>query len=315
MFLLILLTAADDKPVTVSWAAKDVAGNAVAVPTQSKVSVVAFLRAEQKQSDEALSAIARTVGNAKDVQVVVVVSGPLTEQQIKSVGATTQPSFPIVADPDFSASGQMSVHVWPTTVIVRSDGRQAGHLAGLPISYSSDLQAYIDFATDKIDQTALQARLDNHSVVEDSATHAARRRLQVASRLIDSSELEQAAAELAAAEKLAPQEPSLPLARAKLLLASAKASEALDILAKVAPSGAPGWQIDLLTGRCLIALERFDEAKRVLPEAIKLNPDPAEAHYLLGIAHQKTKDFEKAADEFRKAFETNSKGAKLAIRK
>ena len=313
ILLLIALTcAAAEQPVTVSWAAKDTAGNAVAVPTQSKVSVVAFLRADQKQSTEALAAVARAVGSSADVQVIVVLSGQLTEQQIKSVAASTQPAFPIVADPDFSASGQMSVHVWPTTVIVRSDGGQAGHLAGLPTSFASDLHAYIDFAQDKIDQTTLHTRLENQSVVQDSSSQAAKRRLQVATRLLESGEVEKAGAEVEAALKLAPHDPSLLLAKANVLIAAGDAATALDVVNAVPAGAAPAWQIELLKGRALVALERWDDAKRALPESIKLNPNPAEAHYLLGIAHQNTKEFEKAAEEFRAACEAAS-GQKLTM--
>ena len=183
----------------------------------------------------------------------------------------------------------------------------------MPISYTSDLQAYIDFATDKIDQAALQSRLDNHSVVEDSATHAAKRRLQVASRLIESGELEQASVELDAAAKLSPNEPSLLLVRTNLLIATGKAAEALELIDRVAPDAAPTWQIQLLKGRCLIALQKFDEAKRVLPESLKLNPNPAEAHYLVGIAYQNTNEFQKAAEEFRAACESATSGQKLVM--
>jgi predicted Zn-dependent protease len=206
----------------------------------------------------------------------------------------------------------MNVHVWPTTVIVRSDGREAGHLAGLPTSYAADLQAYVEFAQDKIDQAALEARLNNHSVVEDSNTQAAKRRLNVATRFIETGDIDAAAGEVDAGLKLSPQEPGLLMAKTDVLIARGEAAAALELLDKMTPGTIPQWHLELHKGKAYVALGRWDDAKRVLPDAIKLNPNPAEAHYLLGISHQSSKEFEKAAEEFRAACESTSGGTKLA---
>jgi len=310
---------AGEKPRVVNWTAQDASGNAVAVPVQGKISIVAFVRADQSQSSEALDAIGKTFAGTKDAQVLIVLSGQLADQQAKAFAApttaSTKPSWPVISDPDFAASGQMNVHVWPTTVIVRPDGREAGHLAGLPTSYASDLLAYVEFAQDKIDQTALQSRLNNHTVIEDSAAQAARRRLQVATQLADSGETDKALAEIDAGLKLAPQEPALLLAKSKLLVNSGDGKGALQVLSSIPEGGAPLWQVALAKGRALVSLEQWDDAKRVLPEALKLNPSPSEAHYLLGIAHQGVKEFEAAAREFRSAFETCPATSRSVVRK
>jgi hypothetical protein len=58
--------------------------------------------------------------------------------------------------------------VWPTVVIVNPKGVQVAHLPGLPVTFSNDVAAYLDFAAGKIDQAALDKQLNNREVVADS---------------------------------------------------------------------------------------------------------------------------------------------------
>src|ERR1051326_946575 len=155
---------AQEKPTIVNWSAQDISGKAVSVPAD-RVSVLAFLRQDQAQSQEALQTLTKSFTDPKLANVLVIISGPSAADQAKALAAKCP--WPVVADPDFTASGKLGVHVWPTTVLVKADGAQAGHLAGLPISYAADLQAYLDFAADKINAEALAKRLTNHEVVKD----------------------------------------------------------------------------------------------------------------------------------------------------
>ena len=58
-------------------------------------------------------------------------------------------------------------------------------------------------------------------------------------------------------------------------------------------------------------LENWDEARVLLTENEKLNPDPAETDYLLGRVYQHDGDTKKAADYFRKAFEHSPLGKSM----
>jgi Flp pilus assembly protein TadD len=89
---------------------------------------------------------------------------------------------------------------------------------------------------------------------------------------------------------------------------------ALDLIEKVPANAVPGWQIAELRGRALIGLEKWDDAAKVLPGALTLNPHPDEAHYLLGVVYEQQKEFAKAAAEYRQAFESTSAGPNLKIK-
>jgi tetratricopeptide (TPR) repeat protein len=66
----------------------------------------------------------------------------------------------------------------------------------------------------------------------------------------------------------------------------------------------PSWQVELLRAEALIALQRWPDAKLAAAEALKLNPNPATAYYLRGQVYAHEKDWERAADAFRRAYES-----------
>jgi Flp pilus assembly protein TadD len=132
-------------------------------------------------------------------------------------------------------------------------------------------------------------------------------------RLLDMGQANEARAELLEGLKNAPQDPALQITCARAYVIVNQPKDAIDVLDKITPGSVPQWQISLIRGRALIALEKWPDAKSVLPEAVKLNPEPAEAHYLMGICYQHDQDWPKAAEEFRLAFERIPASQKLLV--
>jgi hypothetical protein len=306
--------AEEIKPAPVAFSGTDVTGAKVSAPDKQRVSVLAFLRADQPQSREALVSLKKAIPDDSGARVIVIVSGQSAADQAKSLAAAPADCpWPVVPDPEFTSSGQLSVHVWPTTVVIRPDGQQAGHLAGMPISYAADLQAYLDSASNKIDAATLKDRLTNHEVVQDDAAQMAARHLQVAKRLLETGDLPKAKSELQTGLKLQPQNPALLLVMAQVHLFTNDPKSAQSILDKLPENSVPSWQLHLLRGRAFIAQNQWPEAKAELPQALKLNPSPAETHYLLGYVSENEKDFAAAATHYRQAFEATSQGAATKI--
>jgi thioredoxin-like negative regulator of GroEL len=324
-FLLIGLTAvtiatvaparSEDKPTTVKWTGTDASGAKVEVPVARRISVIAFVRAGQAQSDELLQLLPGVLKDAIDLQVLLIVDGENAAEQARSLKqGKVNARWPIVVDAEFAASGQFNVHVWPTTVVVDPSGNQVAHIAGLSQSCASDLKAYLDFAAHKIDQAALTQALARHDVVADNPEQAAARHLQVAKRLIEGRQLDEARLQIEQGLKLKPDDAQLRLALAKVMLLQNQPKEALAVLDQLPASAAPPWQIGTLRGRALIGLERWDEAKKILPDCTNLNPEPAEAHYLLGLVYQHENDWARAAESFRKAFEATTSGQRALLK-
>lgn len=302
---------ADSKP-TENWTAKDTAGKAVAVPADH-TSVLVFLRPDQPQSRTAIEQVNTLLKDNKDLQIIAVVSGDDAAANAAKLAAGNPPwVWPIVTDPQYAAAGKFKALVWPTTVIITKSGTQAAHIAGLPASYAGDLEAYVAFAAGKIDQSALEKRLAGREIVADSAEQKASRHVEVALRLAEKGLKDQARAELTKALSFQSTEPKLQttLARALLIVGDAKSAETL--IGQFKPGAVFPADVNLLRGWAALQLDRWDEALASLTEAVKLNPQPAEASYLLGLVYQHKGDSAKAGESFRKAFEHTPEGRLLA---
>ncbi|HVT88699.1 MAG TPA: tetratricopeptide repeat protein [Tepidisphaeraceae bacterium] len=301
-----------DAPPAIQFAGKDIVGKDVTIPGD-RPTIVAFVRIEQAQSTDALKAIQAAAGDPKLAQVVVILSGPNASANAKTISSTLPQSWQFVADIDFSASGKMSIHVWPTTLVIKTDGTQVAHLAGMPQTFASELQADLEFASGKLDEKALQQRLTAHEVITDSPAQAASRHIQVSQRLIEQGYFDQARNELNEGLKIAPQDPMLQLTLARVCVLLKQPAQAIEILDKLPSGSIPNWQVSLIRGRALIATEKWADAKAVLPDSLTLNPDPAEAHYLLGLCYQHDQDWQHAAAEFQSAFERTNTGKAAVV--
>lgn len=307
----IMVRAATDQPA-IHWVSKDLAGAEVEVPADV-TTVITFIRVDQEQSAQALKQIQDRVSDSTPAHVIVVVSGPTAAEQAKAVAGHLAGGWQLVADGDFGASGKMGVHVWPTTLVIKADGTQVAHLAGMPTMFAIELQAYLEYATGKIDDATLQQRLTAHDVVMDTPAQVVARHLRVAERLLEQGYREQAQRELTENVQAVPDDPSSQVILARLDAMLNKPAEAIEILDKLPAGSAPAWQCSLIRARALIGLGRWTDARAIVPEALKQNPDSAEAHYLFGLCYQNDQDWPHAAEQFRLAFEKTAAGSGTMI--
>jgi tetratricopeptide (TPR) repeat protein len=306
-FAVLALGAAALGAAPVQWSATDVRGANVRVPS-SQPAVLVFVLPQQPLSASLLQQLPQLA----QVQAVLIVSGKEAAATAKQWADDKKIDWPIVADPDYAVSGQLAVHAWPTTLVIGPEGQQIGHLAGLPKSYGRDLDSYIAHAAGKIDAATLQRRLQDHQSIVDSPQQMADRHLAVAMRLMDKGLAAQAKAELQAGLKHQPEHPGLRLAMADVLLLLREHEEAARIVAQLDDKGAPPWRVKILQARVLMAQDKLDEAKQILQSCVRLNPDPAEAWYQLGIVHQRAQEWSAAAAAYRQAFEHTPAGRRLA---
>jgi len=302
------------------WSAKDTTGKELSVPPVAgdRPTILVFVRLDQPQSRTAIEDVSKMLKDKKDVQILAVVSGDDAEASAakltKKGDGGSNWAWPVVTDPEYAASGKFGIHVWPTTVVIGKSGAQAAHIAGMPASYATDLEAYLDFAAGKLDQASLDKRLNAHEVVADSAEQKASRHVEVAQRLAEKGLKDQARAEINKALDFKPADPpaALQAALVRVLLTVGDAKTAEAQLAQIKSDRLPPTELNFLRGWTALQLERWDDAKKLLTDAVKLNPQPAEACYLLGLVYQHAGDNAKAAESFRKAFEHTALGRELA---
>lgn len=303
----------DPKAARPIWQATDLAGRSVQVPAAQQPTLILFIKAEQPQSEQALRTAAALLEKAGPLQAVAVFSGP--EAKLSALKLTQNKLWPaaVVADPNYAISGAMSIRAWPSTELVLASGEKCLHIAGLPGSYQRDLAAHLAFATGKIDRPTLEKQLAETGLVEDDPQQVARRHLHLARQHLAQGQVPQAHAELLAGLKIQPENALLRLALADVQVTLGHPEKALADLESLPADAAPAWQLGLLRGRALVALGRGDEAATTLEQALHLNPDPAPAHYLLGLVHQQRGDWENAARAFRAAFEATAAGRQAAV--
>jgi tetratricopeptide (TPR) repeat protein len=291
----------------------DSGGTKVSVPDDRRATVMLFVLAGQPQTGQAIEALKGALASSADgVRAVVIVNGARAAAEVGQLTEAKVP-WPIVQDADHVTAGKLSVHVWPTTVIVSREGVRAGHVAGLPKGYASDVEAYVAFAAGAIDPAALAKRLASHEAVGDTPEQIAERHVQVARRLLAKGLAEQARGELGRALALEPKEPATRLAIADLLLGVGDLDTARRMLDRVG-DGVAVPQVKLLRARLLIADGKWDDARAMLLDALKLNPDPAETYYQLGLLYEHDGDPGRAAWAFRKAYESCPAGRASAVR-
>ena len=296
----------------VELSANDSAGKPVKIPLASKPTLLMFVRIDQPQSTEAVESTKDAVKDLPNTQVVVILSGKDIAEGAKKKFIADNP-WPVVLDEDYSILGQLHVRVWPTSIVVMPDGAELVRLTGMPTSYVRDLNSYLAFAAGKITADALKQRLSNSGVVADSAQQIAARHLLVSQRLLEKGLVEQAWKEAGEALKLEPKDPRLQQAMARVLLMMDKPVEALAVLDKLELATPANGETKTLRGRTLVALKQWADAKAALDAAVKLNPNPAEAHYFLGQVYQQLKQPDKAAEAFRMAFEATEAGRRVML--
>jgi hypothetical protein len=286
-----------------AWSGTLSDGSNAVVPAPDATTVLAFVRPDQSQSKTALSQLEVAAGGRRDARVIVIVSG----KAAADAAANSAMSRAFVSDPDFSVAGRFDVHVWPTTLIVGTDGAIAGRLPGMTGTYAADLADMLAFAGGEIDRATLKNRLEEHAVVGDGQHARKDHTAALAGGLLESGHVDQAAAQVEQALKARPDDPQLLFLHARVLVQQSKAQDALTALDRI-PSGAlPAWQASQLRGRALIDLGRWEDAKAAVEQAFALNPRPAEAHYLLGQIHRHAGDWQSAAEQFRLAYEASRK--------
>ena len=313
--LLVCATAgyADDpKNDKLDLTVKDVLGQELKVPAADQSTIVVFVRTDQPQSQKTMEQVRALAKDAKSLQVLAIVSGDQAQLNATQLAKDPKWLWPVISDPDYALSGKVNVCAWPTTMVVNKQGTVVAHIGGYPSSFAVDLAADLEFAAGKIDQATLTQRTTAHEVITDSTDQKAGRHLQVARRLLEQGMPEASKTELTKALEFAPHDPALQLSAARLLVQLGDVKAAGELVAKVDAQAVPAAQLNLVRGQIELRQEKWDEALRLFTEATRLNPDPAEAYYGMGLVYQHKQDWPHATQAFQKAFESTPQGRAIA---
>lgn len=298
--------AATTEPVKIRWSGQDMQGRAVQIPSPGHAMVVALLRVGQPLSVDALNQIRKATETTGSAHCVSVFSGSASDDPIKAFIAEQKIDWPVISDRDYALAGKLSVNAWPTTVVVGSDGTPLAHLAGLSPNFALDLAAHLEFANGKIDQPTLAQKLASAQTVGEAPKQQIARLISLAGSLLDRGDVAGARAQIERGMKIDAADVDLKTALARVQIQTNQPGDALATLA-AADGQVPAWQLGLLRGQALIALNRWDDARVALKGAAELNPHPASAYYYQGVVYRRDNDLARAADAFQKAYEATQR--------
>jgi predicted CXXCH cytochrome family protein len=259
-----LMPVSTERPSIVSIDATDATGTKVKVPSGAGPTIIALLRADQREgTPHALDLLAASLRAAGDARVVVLLSGSGAQRQAKPLAASRK--LPVIADEDCTLAGDLEVRGWPTILVIAKDGLEIARLGGAVETLPVKLPPYLDFAAGRIDRASATTRAaaTRPAVGDDPARRAVR-------------DIER-------------------------LLAAGRAKDALDLLVNLPDGTLPNWQHNLLGAKTLIALNRWAEAKAAATAALQQRETLRDAHYLLGQIYEHEKDFAKASAAYRAA--------------
>lgn len=296
-------TAAPSDPAApLKWGLTSVDGSELKVPHPGQPTILVFSRPKNTEQPYLLQLL-RAVADPTRAQVVLVVSGDDAFQEARKLSDARIVPGHIVVDTKEELRERLQVNVWPTTLVIRSDGTQAARISGAPDNLAHSLIAYLDFASGKIDRLTLTQRLATRLAVGDTPARKAARELQSFQRMIEAGKAAQAREALEKAIAEQPEATSLQVAMIKLLTAEGQATEAIQAIDRLKADALPPGETEVLRARAHMQMKQWNAAAKVLTQAINKSPKLGEAHYLLAQLYEKSGDFQKAALHYRAALD------------
>jgi hypothetical protein len=289
---------------------KSADGRPIAVPHPDRPTILLFTRPAHAQQAQLLRLVEACLGrDARRAQVILLLGGSGAEAEAKRLAESKAVPWPVVADEKEELFAALEVHVWPTTLVVRTDGTQAARIAGAPESLAVSLPAQIDFAAGRIDRATMADRITaGRQVAGDNPERQAARHLQVARRHLAAGNADAARAALEQALALHPSSIPAQVELVRALTRLGRVADAAARLDKLDGAQLPPGERDLLRAAILIRQAKWAAANEALAAAAAAQgADSAEVHYLSGQIHERMGNMTAAANAYRRALELERK--------
>jgi len=269
-----------------------------------KVLLAVFLSSKQENSIRAATDIkgivSKLAGQAKSLSVVVAVNDPNNQTIFHSEPNEPDPNEPgvvvhVVADTEYKLWGKFGIIATPTVIISDTNDTVLWVKAGHGYDFAPVVQARLNQAlgiAQEIDpneagrvRTVTNATLDARAI----------RHLQMAKMLYEKGRIESAIEQMRKARELDPNSPKLALELGKLLSATGRGKEALEVIEGI-PAISRRDKAELLTasGSAKRQLGELDKAEELLTQASKLDTRSGRIYFELGQVYQARGEVEKA---------------------
>jgi tetratricopeptide (TPR) repeat protein len=215
-------------------------------------------------------------------------------------------SFPVLLDPSKDVYAKYGVFVTPATGVIRPDGNFEEEVAGYSASYKEETEGLLKMALGLATAEELKAEAEKSKVPELSKERKmAERELEKARKLLERKMKDKA---VEAAKQAVATDPTYAGAHAffgRLLLdvSDKNADEALGQFQKALELDPKDADANIGAARVKAVKGDYAGAAALLEEAAKVSPKPERVYYQLGVVHEKSGNFDKAVEAYRKALE------------
>ncbi len=266
-----------------------------------KVTVLVYLSARQRQSEEALASAHRVISSLgqADVKLVYLSADVDQADYFRQLRDKTMAHEPFVLDEGRAYYGKLGLIVFPTTAIADRDWKLRHVIASWTRDYEQQLEAYTRHARGEFDEAELQKRLTAKADEKNESRARAERHRAVAAVLRGKGLLDDAAQELQQALSADPNYAEAHVDLADLLVAQGKLDDAEKRLNELLTREPAARGARLTLGLVKLRRNQLDEAEKLLKEALLMNPDPVRAHYYLGQLYERKGDTAAAAEHYR----------------
>lgn len=288
---------------SMQWEGRDALGQPITLPFEDKPTLLLLVRGRPESDVQTLKAV-RSWFDRKDhdpdAQRVVVVADLAGDNTLlDEVRAVCDASWRIVSEPPADVTGQ-TPKALPMAVVLEPDGRVVARLGGAPRTLALTVEAYLNLARTSEDPRDAMRKQNNGTVGAHHGVEA-EQYLRVVRRLVEQKQYPKALEVLGEAIPLHPEDPSLAMELVRVLVDSGQPAQAIDALDRLPAASRPEPVADVLRARSLIALDRWDAARPIVEAVLDKHPETKDAHYLMGLIHQHTGEWQQAAESFRAA--------------
>jgi tetratricopeptide (TPR) repeat protein len=273
-----------------------------------RVTIIAFLSANQKQSEQSIADIEKIlpeIGTGKyPLDIVAVTDDPNAQKQFVFLRKDPRINAHVVLDGEYKLWGQLGVIVTPTFIIAGKDDTIKWIKAGYGYDFASLIKAHLRGSLGLADANVADEQIPVQILKNDSPQAKVQRHLQLVEMMEKKGQLDLAIAEARKAQQLDPNSVEVAICLGRLYCMSGDGKAAVQALSTVKPqTKTQEAEANVILGWAYRQIGDLDAALKALLSATSLDQKSSRGFYELGKVYQSKNDNEKAMEAYLKSLE------------
>ncbi|NOZ69074.1 MAG: redoxin domain-containing protein [Deferribacteres bacterium] len=239
----------------------------------------------------------------KGVEVMGVIAGSDSAVDARRIIKDNGITYPVLVDTDRDVYGGYGIRVYPTTVIINSEGILARDIPGHSLTYKKVLEEYIRNAVGETDDRELEEALSVHREKKDRSVLEASRLYNLAVKFTEAGMHELAIDTVRKSIEAGPGRLKPYILLGFLYLETEEADKALEAFNRALELEPLSKDAKTGLGGALVLKGEVDRAIEVLNDAAVANPYPQMTYYELGRAYELKGEKDRSMEMYKKAVE------------